>query len=68
MTYNLGDTAFVLGCTALVWIMVPGAGFFYSGLMRRKNALSMLWMSVATVGVVGFQVREPVWAMKRVWC
>lgn len=32
--YNPGDTAWVLASTALVWIMVPGVGYFYSGLLR----------------------------------
>ncbi|KAH9830157.1 uncharacterized protein C8Q71DRAFT_380524 [Rhodofomes roseus] len=54
--YNLGDIAWVLASTALVWIMIPGVGFFYSGLLRRKNALSMIWMSMMTLAVVSFQV------------
>ena len=37
--------------------MIPGVGFFYSGLLRRKNALSMIYLSVAVVGVVSFEVR-----------
>jgi ammonia channel protein AmtB len=27
--FNLGDSAWVLTSTALVWIMIPGVGFFY---------------------------------------
>lgn len=57
ITYNLGDIAWVLASTALVWLMIPGVGFFYSGLLRRKNALSMIYLSVATIAVVSFQVR-----------
>ena len=34
VVYNPGDIAWVLASTALVWIMVPGVGFFYSGLLR----------------------------------
>ncbi|KAF8630808.1 hypothetical protein AX15_002710 [Amanita polypyramis BW_CC] len=55
VVYNLGDIAFVLMSTALVFIMVPGVGFFYSGLLRRKNALSMIFMSMMSVAVVSFQ-------------
>lgn len=55
VVYNMGDIAWVLASTALVWIMVPGVGFFYSGLLRRKNALSMIYLSMATLGVVSFQ-------------
>lgn len=54
--YNLGDIAWVLASTALVWLMIPDVGFFYSGLLRRKNALSMIWMSMITLAVVSFQV------------
>ncbi|ESK88950.1 ammonium transporter [Moniliophthora roreri MCA 2997] len=54
-TYQPGDIAWILASTALVWIMIPGLGFFYSGLLRRKNALSMMWMSVCILAVVSFQ-------------
>lgn len=54
--YNLGDIAWVLCSTALVWIMIPGLGFFYSGLLRRKNALSMIYLSMMTLAMVSFQV------------
>lgn len=53
--YNLGDMAWILTSTALVWIMIPGVGFFYSGLLRRKNALSMLWAAMVCLAVVSFQ-------------
>jgi len=53
--YNPGDIAWVLASTALVWIMVPGVGYFYSGLLRRKNALSMIYLSMMTIAVVSFQ-------------
>ena len=56
VVYNLGDIAWVLASTALVWIMIPGVGFFYSGLLRRKNALSMIWLSMMVLAVVSFQV------------
>jgi hypothetical protein len=55
--YNLGDIAWVIAATALVWLMIPGVGFFYSGLLRRKNALSMIWASMMCIGVVSFEVR-----------
>jgi len=55
VVYNPGDIAWVLASTALVWIMIPGVGFFYSGLLRRKNALSMIYMSMMCLAVVSFQ-------------
>ncbi len=39
---NTGDTAWVLISTALVMLMTPGLAFFYGGLVRRKNVLSIL--------------------------
>jgi ammonium transporter, Amt family len=53
--YNPGDIAWTLASTALVWIMIPGLGFFYSGLLRRKNALSMIYLSMMSIAVVSFQ-------------
>ena len=47
--------AWIITAMALVWIMIPGLGFFYSGLLRRKNALSMIFLSVAILAVVSFQ-------------
>ncbi|KAF8885347.1 ammonium transporter [Infundibulicybe gibba] len=55
IVYNLGDIAWTLASTALVWLMIPGVGFFYSGLLRRKNALSMIYVSLLSVAVVSFQ-------------
>jgi len=53
--YSPGDIAWTLASTALVWIMIPGLGYFYSGLLRRKNALSMIYLSMMTIAVVSFQ-------------
>ncbi|KAG8848324.1 hypothetical protein FRC20_002597 [Serendipita sp. 405] len=53
--YNAGDIAWTLASTALVWLMIPGVGYLYSGLLRRKNALSQLWLCMVTIGVVSFQ-------------
>lgn len=53
--YSTGDIAWVLASTALVMLMSPGVGYLYSGLLRRKNALSMLYLSLAVYCVVTFQ-------------
>jgi len=42
MIINSGDCAFILFCSALVFLMTPGLAFFYSGMVRRKNALNTL--------------------------
>lgn len=47
--------AWILTCTALVWLMIPGLGYLYSGLTRRKNALHMLLLTMMALAVVSFQ-------------
>ncbi len=49
---NAGDTAWVLMSAALVMIMTPALGFFYGGLVRRKNVLSTLMHSFFTFCLV----------------
>jgi Amt family ammonium transporter len=39
---DTGDTAWVLASAGLVLLMTPGLAFFYGGLVRRKNVLSIL--------------------------
>ena len=39
---NTGDTAWLLTSAALVMLMTPALGFFYGGLVRRKNVLVTL--------------------------
>src|ERR1051325_9138541 len=48
-----GDTAFLLVATALVMLMTPGLAFFYGGLVRSRNALTVKMQSFAALGVVG---------------
>ena len=45
---NTGDTAWILTATALVLFMtLPGLSFFYGGLVRSKNVLSVLMQCFA---------------------
>ncbi|KAK5632869.1 hypothetical protein RRF57_008585 [Xylaria bambusicola] len=53
--YESGDFAWLLASSALVLLMIPGVGFFYSGLARRKSALSLIMLSMLSVAVVSFQ-------------
>ncbi|MCE4611079.1 MAG: ammonium transporter [Desulfurococcales archaeon] len=48
-------TAWLLASTALVVAMVFGVAFFYSGLVRRKNAVNMIATSVMALSVAGVQ-------------
>ena len=50
---NPADIAWMLAATALVLLMTPALGFFYGGLVRSKNALNTMMMSVSALGVVG---------------
>lgn len=53
---NSGDTAWVLTASALVLLMtIPGLAFFYGGLVRRKNVLSILMQCFIIVCVVSLQ-------------
>jgi ammonium transporter, Amt family len=47
--------AWIMTSSALVLLMIPGVGFFYSGLARRKSALSLIWLSMMSIGVVSLQ-------------
>lgn len=42
VVYSPGDIAWVLASMALVWIMVPGVGFFYSGLLRWSPSAAVI--------------------------
>ncbi|MDT8715139.1 ammonium transporter [Clostridium sp. 19966] len=52
---NIGDSSFVFTCTVLVMLMTPGLALFYSGMVRRKNALSTTMHSYVTMGIVSIQ-------------
>ncbi|KLU63181.1 ammonium transporter NrgA [Peptococcaceae bacterium CEB3] len=49
---NSGDTAFVLISAALVCLMTPGLAFFYGGLVRKKNVLTIMIQSFVSMGIV----------------
>jgi len=53
---NTGDTAWILICSALVLLMtMPGLAFFYGGLVRRKNVLSVLMQCFIILCVISLQ-------------
>ncbi|EHI99950.1 ammonium transporter [Clostridium sp. DL-VIII] len=51
MEINLGDSSFMLICSALVLLMTPGLAFFYGGMVRRKNVLNTLMSSFFICGL-----------------
>jgi ammonium transporter, Amt family len=50
---DTGDTAFMLISAALVLLMTPGLAFFYGGLVRSRNVLNTMMMSLVLMAVVG---------------
>ena len=52
-TIDTGDTAFMLLCSALVLLMTPGLAFFYGGLVRSRNVLNTMMMSLLLMAMVG---------------
>ena len=53
-----GAVAWVLAATALVMLMTPAVGFFYGGLVRRKNLISTIVQTLTIFAVVSL-----VWAL-----
>ena len=51
-TIDPAATALVLISSALVFLMTPGLAFFYGGLVRRKNVLSIMMQSFISMGIV----------------
>ena len=51
MQISAGDTAWMLVSSALVFLMSPGLAFFYTGLVRRKNALNTLMMTCLAISI-----------------
>jgi ammonium transporter, Amt family len=58
MALNSGDVAWVIAATALVMIMTPALGFFYGGLVGRKNLVTLLAQCMAIFSVISL-----IWAL-----
>ncbi|HEY8477236.1 MAG TPA: ammonium transporter [Chloroflexota bacterium] len=52
---SAGDTAWLLASAALVMLMTPALGFFYGGLVRRKNVLATLMHSFFVLALISVQ-------------
>jgi len=52
---NTGDTAWVLISAGLVFLMTPGLAFFYGGLVRKKNMLSVLMQCFMLMCIITLQ-------------
>lgn len=52
---SAGDISYMCVATLLVLIMTPALGFFYGGLVRRKNAINTIMMSMVCLGIITVQ-------------
>src|SRR5438093_1143004 len=52
---SAGDTAWLLASAALVMLMTPALGFFYGGLVRRKNVLATIMHSFFILCLISVQ-------------
>src|SRR5439155_25198440 len=48
-----GDTAIVLVSAGLVLLMTPGLAFFYGGLVRAKNVVHTMVLSLVCMALIG---------------
>jgi len=48
-----GNVAWLLTSTALVMLMIPGVGLFYAGMVRKKNVVSMISLSLISAILAG---------------
>ncbi|KAI9504628.1 ammonium transporter AmtB-like domain-containing protein [Coemansia spiralis] len=51
----MGATVWMIASTAFVFLMIPGLGYFYSGMVRSKNALSLVFLCMMALAVVTIQ-------------
>jgi Amt family ammonium transporter len=52
MAFDTGNVGFMLIATSLVMLMTPGLAFFYGGLVGRKNVLTIMIQSFASMAIV----------------
>src|SRR3990172_324760 len=58
MKMAAGDISWVITATALVMLMTPALGFFYAGLVRKKNLVSTIVQCLVIFAVVSI-----IWAL-----
>lgn len=57
VTFNYADVAWILVASVLVFLMTPGVGFFYGGMVNSKNIISTIFQSfiaMVTITVIWF--------------
>ena len=51
------DTTWMLESATLIMFMIPGIGFFYSGLVYKEHALPLIMFSILSLATVSLQVK-----------
>jgi len=49
---DTGSISWILVCSALVFIMVPGVAFFYGGMLRKQSMSSIITQTLIAIGVM----------------
>jgi ammonium transporter, Amt family len=49
---DTGDVAWLLASTALVFLMTPGLGFFYGGMVKPNSVISTILQSFIAMGLI----------------
>jgi ammonium transporter, Amt family len=52
VAFDTGDTAWLIVATSLVLLMTPGLGFFYGGMVGKKNVISTMLQSFMAMVIV----------------
>ncbi len=52
---DCGSTAWILVSIALALLMTPGLAFFFGGLMREKQVINTIRMSIIAMGVIALE-------------
>lgn len=52
---DTGDTAWMLVASSLVMLMTPALGFFYAGMVRSKNVVSVIKQSLVILCLISLQ-------------
>jgi len=53
--FDAGHISFELVSCVLMWVLVPGCGFFYSGMGSSKNGVILIMVSFWSIAIVSLQ-------------
>ena len=59
-TEDAGNIAWILICSALVFVMTPGVALFYGGMLRKQSMTSIMAQTAVIMGIMTLS-----WTIKR---